>query len=175
MATLLSVSPPTVYAALRRSEVGLDHLRTPGGQIRVRRHDVLAYCHRAGIEVPRGLITDATVVVVHPDRRASARLGRTLEGVARTTRFVDPVDALVHVGAAGPAMLLLSHRLGDDLTARAASALEDATWLGYTCVLRLVPGREVPWSGGPVPQPLDVGESSGRALATLVGSLLGTG
>ena len=173
VAHLLGVSPPTVYAALRRTNKGLSHLRTPGGQIRVRRREVLAYCHGNGIAVPEDLLAAPVVHVLHPDRRAGGRLCRLLDGVAEARQFSDPVDALVHLGAERPAMLLVSDRVGDDLVERICTALTRSDWLGYTTVIRLVPGKTIPWEGGALPVPLDVGESSGRSLAGLVAALLG--
>lgn len=175
VASLLGVSPPTVYAALRRDGDGLEHLRTPGGQIRIRRRDVLAYCHRTGAPVPAGLLRSPAAFVVHPDRRAGGRLVRLLEGVSRSVLYSEPVDALVHVGRERPAMVLLSHQLDRGLRQRVRSALLEGLEPGYTCVLDLVPGKAIPWSRGPLPRPFEVGESAGRSLSLLVAALLGTG
>jgi hypothetical protein len=71
-------------------------------------------------------------------------------------------------------MVIFSDRIGEGLLERACAVLQGAEWLGYTCTVRLVPGKQVSWQGGRVPQPLEAGESAGRSLATLVGTLLGT-
>lgn len=175
VATLLGVSPPTVYSALRRRRSALEHLRTPGGQVRIRPRAVLAYCHRAGVPVPSGLLRSPAALLVHPDRRTAARLARLLAPVAATGLETDLVDALVRIGADRPAAVLVSARFGDDLVERLPAAIEGADGLGYAVVVRLVPGREIGWSGGPVPSPVDAGESSGRGLTSLLGALLGTG
>ena len=106
--------------------------------------------------------------------RAGARLVRLLESVAEPRHFIDPVDALVAIGAERPALVMLSHRIGSELVGRLGDAIESTPWLGYVCVVQLVAGKDVPWQDGPLPQPLVAGESAGRGLSTLVGSLLGT-
>ena len=115
----------------------------------------------------------AAEMAVAFEERAGARIARLLEPTCRVLRAGDLVDGLVLVGKDRPPLVLLSSRLGDEPVRRTCAALGEQCWVGYTCVLVLVPGKEVRWGGGPVPLPLEVGESGGRRVAELVASLVG--
>jgi excisionase family DNA binding protein len=155
VASLLGVSPPTVYAAIQRDGQSLGHIRTPGNQIRVRRREVLAYCHRMGFEVPSGLVPRrSSVVVLHPDRAVGLRVSDLLEPDCQVEVFTDDIEGLIAIGSLMPPQILISERFGRVLVKRLCMAIRDMSELGYMSVILLIRRDEPKWSGGVVPLPL---------------------
>ncbi len=177
VASMLGVSAPTIYAALQRRNRRFEHIRTPGNQIRIRRRDVLAYCHREGIEVPMGLIPSRSpVVVLHPDSVMTSRIRSMLEPAFRVYTFVNDVEALVAVGSLRPPLALVSERYGKLLLRRLCTAIRDMSEIGYVTILQLTARPVEIWSGGPVPSPLlqsEPRDNRHRDLTMLIERLLG--
>jgi len=178
IAALLGVSPPTVYTAIRRSrEDGLCHLRTPGNQIKVRRRDVLAYCHRRGLRVPKGLVPPRPrVVVLHPDHSPSELVRMVLEPRCDVDVYNDPIDGLIALGGLRPPLVVVSSRCGRRFIERLCGAVDGVAGVGYMAVVLLV--QEIPpsWERGPVPFPVNHPEPrdvTSSTLGQLVERLLG--
>ncbi len=179
VATLLGVSSPTVYSAIRREIGGLSHIRTPGGQIRVRRRDVLAYCHRVGIEVPYALFPpQPEVVVIHPDPLRGNRLRAALKGKYSVQLHRDTITGLMAVGRAHPPVVVVSRAIGDEAISRLVSATGEESTFGYVTLIVLETTTPTPrWTGGSFELPLSLSEQGSRApaeISRVVERLLGT-
>jgi len=176
VAELLHVSRPTIYAALRRQR-GLEHLRTPGGQIRIRRRDVLAYCHGAGLPVPAGLVPrPPDVVVVHPDGARRDRITQALEPTCRVHGHEDAVDGLIALGRIRPPLAIISQQLGQDMVKRIGRGLHESPQQEYVALLVLTPKGPLQWTEACVPKPLCLAEPNAegaQGLAEIVEKLLG--
>jgi excisionase family DNA binding protein len=102
---LLQVDPSSV-----KKWVDTGHLsafRTPGGHRRIRAQDLLTFLERHNIPVPRALRDAArpVVVVVDDDQlqlRALARRLRRAAPAIQVDAILDPLDALVRIGALQP-------------------------------------------------------------------------
>ena len=177
VAALLRVSRPTIYAALRRREKALVHLRTPGGQIRIRRRDVLAYCHRVGLPVPTGLVPrPPDVMVVHPDADIRCRLVQELQPTFQVRTHHDIVDGLIDLGNLRPPLAMVSSRYGWELIDRLSRALQDTPRTDYICLVVLEREGRGYWTGGPVPCPLSMPEApsaQGPSRREIIEKLLG--
>jgi excisionase family DNA binding protein len=177
VAALLHVSAPTVYAAIQKPGVSLGHIRTPGGQIRIRRRDLLAYCHRAGVPVPAGLVKpDPAVVLLHSVKAVGNRVCRILEPICRVEVFSDDIEGLINIGALSPPLVIVGESYGERLLGRLCSAIEEVPEVGYTTVIVLGAHDRGGWDGGPVPLPLPWREPASlddAGLRHVVSKLLG--
>jgi excisionase family DNA binding protein len=179
VATLLGVSPPTVYSAIRRAAGGLTHLRTPGGQIRVRRRDVLAYCHRSGLPVPGSLLPPRPeLVIIHPDPLQGQRLKVALEPRYAVQLHRDAVGGLLAIGRSHPPLVLVSRSVGEGTIDRLVEAVEEGSSVGYVAIVVLEPkASRAAWDGSAFTSSLSLPEQGGRAgvdLSAAVDKLLGT-
>lgn len=179
VAAMLGLTPPVIYGAIRRGGEGLTCIRTPGGQIRVRRRDVLAYCHRAGHPVPYELLPPGLeIVLIHPDALFGRRAKTVLEGRYRVEWHRDVVDGLLAVSALDPPLVVVSCEVGDEVLRRLGAAVAEGTKRGYAAlvVLDRTP-RIPPWRGESFASHLSLDEDGNRALARLAicaNLLLGT-
>lgn len=177
VAALLHVSAPTVYAATQKTSQPLGHLRTPGGQIRIRRRDLLAYCHRAGIPVPSGLIKpDPSVVLLHSAKAVCSRVRRILKPICRVEVFSDDIEGLISIGALSPPLIIVSESYGARLLERLCTAINEVQEIGYMAVIVMGERGRNMWDTGPVPLPLALPEPSSAEdpeLRRVVSRLLG--
>jgi excisionase family DNA binding protein len=178
IARLLGVSPPTVYARLHQKLNGIPHIKTPGGQLRVRRRDVLAYCHQQGLKVPAGLLPlRPEVFVFHPDLDKANHIKALLAPRCRVRVFTDPIDGLLALGELRPPLVVISKHAGFGIIQRLCDAIRNSPEVGYSAVILLNSASVRTWRGGSVPLPLSIVEPDdirhSAELGGIVNHLLG--
>jgi excisionase family DNA binding protein len=102
------VHPRTVVQWIRAGR--LPAVKSPGGQYRVLRADVHAFCKEEGLADPT---ETATEVVLVGARKGLPRA--VLEILKGTPSFRDPFEALSHVALHPPRAILIEHSFTDAL------------------------------------------------------------
>lgn len=98
VANIWDVDLKTVHNWVARGDI--EAFRTPGRHLRFRRRSLLHFLRRYNMAIPEELVpTRPRVLVIDTDARTTKKIASTLTGLFEVSTMVEPVAALVEIGA----------------------------------------------------------------------------